>query len=278
MVADRDGTVLDAPFLPEAIAYDPILGSLKLIARPGDEALLPRGGDRGFPHWSMWAEQSPRFPRDLSRALNPFPHAEEDLQGRPTIASAIATRYAADQVWRDVHLACPALHCEDTGCPALLLLLIQNMAEQQPVSSSVAVAARCTCRLAVCSLCCLAVWVMPLHLQQCSPSTHPPCPLSQAMLLGRLMGSADLFAARWDEGLPGSLAAGRAPSFGINASVGCQQTWQQAVDACADADASRSQRSTLGKTMLTLALLSQARLTHPCHHEGPALHAMAASS
>ena len=80
------------PPLPEAIAYDPILGSLKLIARPGDEALLPRGGDRGFPHWSVWAELSPRFPCDLGRALNPFPHAQEDLQGSPTIASAIATR------------------------------------------------------------------------------------------------------------------------------------------------------------------------------------------
>ena len=90
--ADRDGTVLDAPPLPEAIAYDPILGSLKLIARPGDETLLPRGGDRGFPHWSMWAELSPRFPRDLARALNPFPFAHEELQGGPSVASAIATR------------------------------------------------------------------------------------------------------------------------------------------------------------------------------------------
>ena len=58
-LADREGTVLDAPPLPEAIAFDPILGSRKLIARPGDETLLPRGGDRGFPHWGVWQVSGP---------------------------------------------------------------------------------------------------------------------------------------------------------------------------------------------------------------------------
>lgn len=33
----------------------------------------------------------------------------------------------------------------------------------------------------------------------------------------RMTGSQDLFAARWDGGLPGGLAAGRRPAFGINA-------------------------------------------------------------
>jgi hypothetical protein len=32
-----------------------------------------------------------------------------------------------------------------------------------------------------------------------------------------MTGSQDLFAARWDGGLPGGLAAGRRPAFGINA-------------------------------------------------------------
>ena len=90
--ADRDGVVLDAPPLPEAILYDPILGGRKLIAQPGDEALLPRGGDRGFPHWGGWQELSPRFPRDLGRAMHPFPHAGEEHEGAPSIASALATR------------------------------------------------------------------------------------------------------------------------------------------------------------------------------------------
>lgn len=33
----------------------------------------------------------------------------------------------------------------------------------------------------------------------------------------RLTGSADLFAPRWDAGLPGGLAAGRRAGFGLNA-------------------------------------------------------------
>lgn len=33
----------------------------------------------------------------------------------------------------------------------------------------------------------------------------------------RMTGSQDLFAARWDGGLPGGLAAGRRPAFGVNA-------------------------------------------------------------
>jgi hypothetical protein len=33
----------------------------------------------------------------------------------------------------------------------------------------------------------------------------------------RITGSQDLFAARWDGGLPGGLAAGRRPAFSINA-------------------------------------------------------------
>ena len=32
----------------------------------------------------------------------------------------------------------------------------------------------------------------------------------------RLTGSADIFAARWDGGLPGGLAAGRRPAYGLN--------------------------------------------------------------
>lgn len=33
----------------------------------------------------------------------------------------------------------------------------------------------------------------------------------------RMTGSQDLLAARWDGGLPGGLAAGRRPAFGVNA-------------------------------------------------------------
>ena len=46
-LADRHGTVLDNPPLPEEIAGDPVLGALKLVAWSGNDKLLPRGGDRG---------------------------------------------------------------------------------------------------------------------------------------------------------------------------------------------------------------------------------------
>ena len=56
--ADRHGTVLDNPPLPEEIALDPLLGALKLVAWSGNDALLPRGGDRGaaaFQAFSLFA-------------------------------------------------------------------------------------------------------------------------------------------------------------------------------------------------------------------------------
>ena len=46
----------------------------------------------------------------------------------------------------------------------------------------------------------------------------------------RITGSADLLAADWEGGLPGTLAAGRRPSFGLNfvAAVG-QDSMDQVV-------------------------------------------------
>ncbi len=46
----------------------------------------------------------------------------------------------------------------------------------------------------------------------------------------RITGSADLLAADWEGGLPGTLAAGRRPSFGLNfvAAVG-QDSMAQVV-------------------------------------------------
>lgn len=42
--ADREGTVLDAPALADAICHDPLLGRLKLVALASDDTLLPRQG------------------------------------------------------------------------------------------------------------------------------------------------------------------------------------------------------------------------------------------
>lgn len=80
--ADREGTVLDNPPLPEEICGDPLLGALKLIAWSGDDALLPRSGARGFPHWGAWLQRNTRFSADL----RPF------AAGLPATASGMATR------------------------------------------------------------------------------------------------------------------------------------------------------------------------------------------
>jgi hypothetical protein len=42
--ADREGTVLDAPPLADALCHDPVLRHLKLVALPSDDSLLPRCG------------------------------------------------------------------------------------------------------------------------------------------------------------------------------------------------------------------------------------------
>eukprot|EP00803_Ostreobium_quekettii_P005522 evm.model.scf_211.8 EVM.evm.TU.scf_211.8 scf_211:65035-74940(+) len=111
---DSGGVVQDNPALPEDLAHDAVLRRCKLVALSEDAGLLPRCGERGFPHWGTWAEWNKRFQADFWEYL---------VEGRDGKLSNVATR---------------------------------------------------------------------------------------------VTGSADLFAARWDGGLPGSLAAGRRPAFGFN--------------------------------------------------------------
>ena len=62
---DRDGNVQDAPPVADELAQDPNLAGLKLVAWAADDSLLPRTGERGFPHWGRWAERNKRFTRDV---------------------------------------------------------------------------------------------------------------------------------------------------------------------------------------------------------------------
>ncbi|CAL8460737.1 g268 [Coccomyxa elongata] len=167
MAQDRHGCVLDNPPLAEEICEDPVLSALKLIAWSGDDSLLPRGGERGFPHWATWMQRNTRFSRDVSAFIT----------GVPAAASGLATR---------------------------------------------------------------------------------------------ITGSADLFAARWDGGLPGGLAAGRRPAFGLNGTtyLGKGTLWDQVAstvpeDAQPPAPGKLSQHETLAKTLLLLALVSQGVPTFP---------------
>jgi isoamylase len=73
-----------------------------------------------------------------------------------------------------------------------------------------------------------------------------------------MTGSADLFAPRWDAGLPGGLAAGRPPAAGLNsASFLAQGPLAARVDALLPAEAGAGERAALGRTLLLAALLAQ---------------------
>ena len=65
LTTDRDGQVQDAPPLGDELAQDPTLAALKLVAWAADDSLLPRAGERGFPHWGRWAERNKRFTKDV---------------------------------------------------------------------------------------------------------------------------------------------------------------------------------------------------------------------
>ena len=84
--ADQNGNVLDNPPLAEDIANDSELRQLKLIAWAADDSLLPRQGQRGFPHWATWLERNKRFTADFAAFFTG--------SGPPAIASSIATRSA----------------------------------------------------------------------------------------------------------------------------------------------------------------------------------------
>ncbi|KAL0049338.1 hypothetical protein WJX82_011691 [Trebouxia sp. C0006] len=83
LVQDADGNILDNPPLADDIAQDPLLQSLKLIAWVADDTLLPRLGERGFPHWGIWAERNKAFQRDITSWL---------AHNQSGLASAVATR------------------------------------------------------------------------------------------------------------------------------------------------------------------------------------------
>lgn len=95
MTQNMDEVVMDAPALPDALCHDPILSGATLIASPHTIELLPRKGERGFPHWGRWREScvdkmlicdyfvTPPPSRDPSTLQNVAAHAS----GRPHLFS-----------------------------------------------------------------------------------------------------------------------------------------------------------------------------------------------
>lgn len=79
---DQHGGVLDSPPAVEELAADPLLADCKLIAASANNALLPRSGDRGFPHYGVLLEWNNRFGSDLLTLLR-------DNQGGPASAGIV---------------------------------------------------------------------------------------------------------------------------------------------------------------------------------------------
>ena len=67
----RDGEVLPNPPLIEAIAADPVMADVKLIAEAWDAAGLYQVGS--FPSWGRWAEWNGRFRDELRRIVKSDP-------------------------------------------------------------------------------------------------------------------------------------------------------------------------------------------------------------
>ena len=76
----RDGEVLPNPPLIEAIAADPVMADVKLIAEAWDAAGLYQVGS--FPSWGRWAEWNGRFRDELRRFVKSDPGMTRLLAAR----------------------------------------------------------------------------------------------------------------------------------------------------------------------------------------------------
>lgn len=77
---DQNGAPMDNPPILEALAFDPVLGDMKLIAEAWDAGGLYQVGS--FPSWNRWAEWNGRY-RDDMRCF---------LKGDPGVAGRAITR------------------------------------------------------------------------------------------------------------------------------------------------------------------------------------------
>ncbi len=88
MGRNEDGTPMNKPPLLQSLAFDPILGDVKLIAEAWDAVGLYQVGS--FPSWNRWAEWNGRYRDDMRRYL----------KGDGGMAQAAALRMAGS---RDIY-------------------------------------------------------------------------------------------------------------------------------------------------------------------------------
>ena len=85
MGRNEDGTPMSKPPLLQSLAFDPILGDVKLIAEAWDADGLYQVGT--FPSWNRWAEWNGRYRDDMLR----------HIKGDQGMAQAAALRIAGSR-------------------------------------------------------------------------------------------------------------------------------------------------------------------------------------
>ena len=88
---NEDGSPMDKPPLLQSLAFDPILGGVKLIAEAWDAGGLYQVGS--FPSWNRWAEWNGKY-RDDMRCY---------IKGDPGTANTAAQRIAGSRDIYEVH-------------------------------------------------------------------------------------------------------------------------------------------------------------------------------
>ncbi len=103
---NEDGSPMDKPPLLKSLAFDPVLGNVKLIAEAWDAGGLYQVGS--FPSWNRWAEWNGKYRDDLRRFL----------KGDEGLAWAVAQRLTGskdlyDPAYRGNNASVNFLTCHD---------------------------------------------------------------------------------------------------------------------------------------------------------------------
>ena len=103
---NEDGSPMNQPPLLRSLAFDPVLGNVKLIAEAWDAGGLYQVGS--FPSWKRWAEWNGRYRDDMRRFLKGDPHMAA-LAGRRIMGSYDLY----DPVYRGGNASVNFLTCHD---------------------------------------------------------------------------------------------------------------------------------------------------------------------
>ena len=103
---NEDGTPMDKPPLLQTLAFDPILGDVKLIAEAWDAGGLYQVGN--FPSWKRWAEWNGRYRDDMRRFLK-----GDDFLAQTAAARITGSPDLYDPAYRGGNASINFLTCHD---------------------------------------------------------------------------------------------------------------------------------------------------------------------